>query len=331
MDIERAEKRRVSGFSRSQRSYSDFEQAIELHRTTPNVQVNLPAIEVQPFVKHKRCVSFKVPEQPNSATSIGQRKLRIKSDFDGLSKYSKTMDQVREVLEKPSLKLNTDNSESQRDASNKRLRSSMTMYFAANKSIDKLVSLTETKKPLHTSELNLKVSNFSTQLSQLRKSSSINRVTSDGSGGKEEVNIIEIQREIEFLTVYAQCLERSSEGQDIMRHQAVTIFKLETELRNLEFRMMRDDRERTILESIDGSSFRTKTQDGRAPSEWGSHKSITQYKAKVQEVNRQLSLIEERRKLIHSLEADIEKLESKKATLEETAKREFDQKRLEEV
>lgn len=331
MDLERGEKRRLVSLSRSQRSHTDLENVEALHRTSPNVQISLPAIEVQPFISHKRCVSFKEPEQPNSATSLVQRKMRIKSDFDGLSKYSKTLDQVADELEKFPSKRKSNESETQLEESNRRLRSSMTLYLEANKSIDKLVSLTDTKKPLQYTETNKNSKNFGKQLSEIKTSSSNPRLSFDGPRAGDHLKKEDPEKEIDFLRIYIECLKNACEGQDIMRQQAMTIFRLETELRNLELKMVSYDRERTILESIDGSSFRTKTQDGRLNSEFGSQRSINQYKAKLQEVNKQLSSIEERRKLIRSLETDIEKLQLRKSNIEETAKRESDFKRLEEV
>lgn len=138
--------------------------------------------------------------------------------------------------------------------------------------------------------------------------------------------------EDEFLELYVKCLQRASEGQDIMREQATTIFKLEAEVRNLDIKMASYDRQRTILESLDGTRrYRTRPRDGRIASDLGSHKSLLQYKTALNEVNRQLAFIEERRKLVCSLEQEVEKLEAKKALLGQENNLQFDLRRPQEV
>jgi hypothetical protein len=331
MDIEGIEKKRIHGLIRSQRSDGDIKGAGDDRTNSQQFEKMLPLMEPKQMAKHKRCVSFKDQERSMPMLGSFTRKLQQRSDFDALSKNSETLDEVGEAHEKSQDNPKSTVTGRREGYPSKKPGVTQSTFIDIERSTEAFADPSGSKSGLRNSARLVKPASFVNHLNDIKNSEekikSIKAVWKADSKAED----MEMERETELLQVYIDCLERATEGQDILRQQAMTIFRLESEVRQLEFKISSNDRERTILESIDGSSFRTRTQDGRQLSELSSHKTLLQYKNKLQEVNRQLDLIEEKRKLIYSLEHDLEKLEQKRASLGEAMRQEEDTRRLEEV
>jgi hypothetical protein len=114
---------------------------------------------------------------------------------------------------------------------------------------------------------------------------------------------------IEFYEELVDKLERAIKGEDVLAEQSTALAKLEVELRQAEIRKANAEKERSILESVDGMSERSRRKDSRSNEEAQFQKSYQAYKTRLGEVQDQILQINYYRSKIQITEKEIAYLE----------------------
>ena len=111
--------------------------------------------------------------------------------------------------------------------------------------------------------------------------------------------------ETEFYDELIDKLQRAVRGEDVLSQQTQTILRLEAELRQMEIRRNNTEREKTILESVDGQSIRSKHKDSKSSDEAALQKTMHAYGTKMRLVQEQTDHISLNRLRIEEFEKNI--------------------------
>ena len=291
----------------------------------------LPAIANSTPAKHKRCVSFQESQvrEKIMRRSGGGSALHIETV--SLSRYNDTLEEISKLIGRsdgPKKRVSIDESGISGLDLNKHLEKSKHFLGATIGYRQELQAAATTYqggiKPIQHGSLRSNLSLFSAQnpsrdtvKKRERKSSTVT----------DEVGKLEK----ELLVEYLDLLHRAHIGEDILKQQATALLNIESELRFSELKKVNNDRERTILESLDGSSYQSRTMDNRSRLDHSSHQSLIEYKFKLQEVNKQMTMIEQYRRQIDSLECDLAKLDQRRDLIVQKSQAASEIHRLEDV
>jgi hypothetical protein len=291
----------------------------------------LPSISKTTIAKHKRCVSFQESQIREKMMRKYGAESALHNDTDGLSKYNDTLEEISKLIGKSSRRKKA-------TSIDEVINSDFRTLHHPIKSIHFLRSNTESRLGLpvpamshhgSTNQIRLVSHQSNTSLISTHNLSrdSASKRDRKSSAATEEISKLEK----DLLLEYLDSLARALHGEDILKLQATALFSLEYELRLSDLKKASAEKERTILESLDGSISQSRTIDNWTRLDQGSHQSLNQYKFKLQEVNKQMSIIEQYRKQIDSLESDLGKLDQRRDLLAQKSQIAFEIRRLEDV
>lgn len=294
-------------------------------------QERLPALAGITPAKHKRCISFQETQLRERIMRKSGAGSALRIDSEALSKYNDTLEEISKLIGKPSgrpKRVSIDEAAindfrvnpSQNVQSKFKRMSTESRLGQPSLSSPRLGSSNRLRLEHHKSN----ASSISAQNHSRESTKRRGRLSLGATGESARL-------EKELLLEYLDCLQRAARGEDILKQQATLLFGLESEHRQAQLRKSNTEKEKTILESLDGSSYQSRTIDNRGRLDKGSHQSLIQYKVKLQEVNKQMSVIEQYRSQIDSLESDLSKIDARRDQLLQKSRAASDIRLLQEV